>query len=163
MTRVALRWMVAGLVLAAPSCSGLQAPKPTAVPAAAQAVKPSVPPTAPTPKPGKISRLPLEALFQLQQTNAALIYDVRPAFFFNLGHIPGASSWPKSKYAAQLASRETELRAAAAAKRPIVFYCTDLACPDAAAIATRLAARGHSLAILDGGFEAWKTSGLPTE
>jgi rhodanese-related sulfurtransferase len=102
-------------------------------------------------------------MFQLQQTNAALIYDVRPGFFFGLGHIPEANSWPKSKYAAQLASRETELRVAAAAKRPIVLYCTDLACPDSATVASRLAALGHSVAILEGGFEAWKTSGLPTE
>lgn len=159
----AFRWVAVGLVLAALSCSGPQTPKPAPAPAAAQAVPPLPPPPAPTPEPGKITRLPLASLFQLQQTNAALIYDVRPVFFFSLGHIPGASNWPKSKYAAQLAARETELRAAAAAKRPIVLYCTDLACPDAATIASRLAALGYSLAILDGGFEAWKTSGLATE
>lgn len=58
---------------------------------------------------------------------------------------------------------ETEIRAAKAAGKPVVFYCTDAACPDARAMAERLAAKGHDVSILEGGFAMWKEAGLPTE
>ncbi len=117
----------------------------------------------PAPQSGKVTRMPLGTLFQLQQSDGALIYDVRPAFFHRLGHIPGSLNWPKSAFDSQLPSREAEIRAAAAAGKPVVLYCTDLACPDARNVASRLAARGHSVSVLEGGWDAWKTGELPTE
>ena len=55
------------------------------------------------------------------------------------------------------------IRAAKAAGKPVVFYCTDAACPDAQAMAERIAAKGHDVSILEGGFATWKEAGLPTE
>lgn len=100
-------------------------------------------------------------LFALQQSGEVLMYDVRPAFFHSLGHIPGSKNWPKRDYEKQLSLREGEIRAAAAAEHPVVLYCTDLACPDALVVATRLAARGHHIQVLEGGWDAWKAGGLP--
>ncbi|MEI6676533.1 MAG: rhodanese-like domain-containing protein [Verrucomicrobiota bacterium] len=123
---------------------------------------PSTPP-ARTPRPGKITHLQLDAFFPLQQSNAALIYDVRPAFFFRLGHIPGAVNWSINSFASQLTTREEEIRRATHDKRPVILYCTDLACHYSSNAAYRLSALGHSVAILDGGYAAWKAADLPTE
>jgi len=112
---------------------------------------------------GKVTRIALGDLFPLQQSGAVLLYDVRPHFHHGLGHIPGSVNWPKSSYASQLPAREAEMRAATAAGKPIVVYCTDLACPDARNVASQLAARGHSIKVLEGGWEAWKAGQLPTE
>ena len=120
-------------------------------------------PAATAPKPGAIIRMPLDTFFPLQQSNAALIYDVRPAIFFSLGHIPGALSWPKNSFDSRLASHEPEIRLATRAKRPVVLYCTDLACPDSHTVATRLAALGYSVAILEGGYAAWNAGELPSQ
>lgn len=106
--------------------------------------------------PGKVSRMPLGDLYQLVQSNAALVFDVRPAIFYKLGHIPGAINWPKSQLADGLAANEPRIQAANTGNTPVVIYCTDLACPDAVTVATALAARGHSVSVLQGGYEAWK-------
>ncbi|QTN31277.1 rhodanese-like domain-containing protein [Akkermansiaceae bacterium] len=107
-------------------------------------------------QPGSVTRMPLGDLYQLVQSNAALIYDVRPAIYFRMGHIPGAVSWPKSKLAADLPANEARIRSANSANTPVVIYCTDFACPDAVSVANALAARGHRVSVLQGGYEAWK-------
>jgi len=111
--------------------------------------------------PGRVTRIALGDLFALQQSGNVLIYDVRPAFFHSLGNIPGSVNWPTAAYEKQLAIREPEIRAANRAGRPVVLYCADLACPDARNVATWLAERGHSTSVLEGGWDAWKTGGLP--
>lgn len=112
---------------------------------------------------GKVTRIPLGTFFPLQQSGKALIFDVRPSFYYAMGHIPGAVNWPKGRFEDQLAPQEERLRQAVTAGRPVVLYCTDLACPDARTVATRLAERGHSVAVLEGGWEAWKAGELPIE
>ena len=113
---------------------------------------------------GKITSISLTELFALQQADQVLLYDARPRFFYNLGHLPGAISLPKSADCdAQIIQREAEIKAALAAKKTIVIYCTNLACPDARTVATHLAGFGHSSSTLTGGWDAWQESGLPTE
>ena len=163
MSAAAIRWIAAACLPAALSCCG-PTPGASAHPPARPASAAAEPgPSKPAPKPGKITRLPLDRFFALQQNRAALIYDVRPGFSYGKGHIPGAISWPKGQFAAQLAAREAEIRAARAAKLPVVLYCTDLACQDSNKVAGSLAALGHSVFILDGGFASWKTAELPIE
>lgn len=106
--------------------------------------------------PGAVTRMPLGDLYQLVQSNAAIIYDVRPLILYKLGHIPGAISWPQSHLADKLSEHEPRIHAANSASTPVVIYCTDLACPDANTVATALAARGHKISVLQGGYEAWK-------
>lgn len=114
--------------------------------------------TSPPAKPGQVTRMPLGDLYQLVQSNAAVIYDVRPAIFHKMGNIPGSISWPQAAYERDLAKHEPRIRAANAQSTPVVIYCTDLACPDAVHMATRLAQRGHSVSVLQGGYEAWKVA-----
>jgi rhodanese-related sulfurtransferase len=112
---------------------------------------------------GRITRIPLGTLFEIQQSAKVLIFDVRPSFLYQLGHIPGAVNWPRGRFESQLTRHETQIQQAVVSGKPVVLYCTDLACPDAREVATRLAARGHSVAVLEGGWDAWKTGGLPTD
>ncbi|MFM2196968.1 MAG: hypothetical protein RLZZ505_400 [Verrucomicrobiota bacterium] len=108
--------------------------------------------------PGQVSRMPLGDLYQLVQGNAALIYDVRPAIFHKMGNVPGSISWPKASFDRDLALHEPRIRAANAQNTPVVIYCTDLACPDAVTVATKLAERGCDVSVLQGGYEAWKVA-----
>lgn len=119
--------------------------------------KPAEAPAAPT-SPGQVSRMPLGDLFQLVQGNAAVIYDVRPAIFHKMGNIPGSISFPEAAFDRDLAKHEPRIRAANTQNTPVVIYCTDLACPDAVTVATKLAQRGHSVSVLQGGYEAWKVA-----
>lgn len=132
-------------------------------PQPAPPVTPAAVPAPPAVKPGKLSAIDVTALFPRQQAGAVLIFDARPAFVAAFGKIPGAVSWPRGDFDARLSQSEAEIRAAKTAGKPVVIYCTDAACPDARAMAERLAARGHDIAILDGGFAVWKEAGLPTE
>lgn len=112
---------------------------------------------------GKITSISLTDLFALQQTDGALVFDARPGFFYSLGHIPGAISLPKAGCDAEIDKREDEIKAALAAKKTIVVYCTNLTCPDARTVATHLSSFGYPSSTLGGGWESWKESGLPTE
>ena len=121
--------------------------------------KPAEAPAAPT-SPGQVSRMPLGDLYQLVQGKAAVIYDVRPAIFHKMSNIPGSISWPKAAFDRDLAKHEPRIRAANTQNTPVVIYCTDLACPDALTVATKLAQRGYNVSVLQGGFEAWKVAAL---
>lgn len=105
----------------------------------------------------------LEAFFPRQQAGTVLIYDARPTFVSAFGRIPGAISWPRGDFKKLLPQREPEIRRAVAAGKIVVIYCTDLACPDARAVAEQLVERGHDVSILEGGYATWKDNGMPTE
>lgn len=141
-----------GLVV---SCGHKPAPKPVVTP------KPVAKPA--TPRKGRITSMDLSTLFSLQQNDKVLVYDVRPSFVFGFGHIPTAFNWPKHAFDSEIAQREVEMKAAIASDRNIVLYCTDAACPDAAAVAERLSGLGYSVSVLEGGFAAWKDAGMTVE
>jgi len=139
---------------------------PVAAPPAATATPLPVAPKPAAPavvKAGKLTAIDITTLFPRQQAGSVLLYDARPGFIAGFGKIPGAISWPQSDFDARLSRSEAEIRAAKAAGNPVVIYCTDAACPDARAMAGRLAARGHDVSVLEGGFALWKEAGLPTE
>jgi rhodanese-related sulfurtransferase len=120
--------------------------------------KPSEALTATTMTPGTVTRMPIGTLYQLTQSKAALIIDVRPLIFYKMGHIPGAISFPKADFDKSIDKQETQIINAIKNQIPVVLYCTDLACPDAITVATRLSERGHSVSVLQGGYEAWKAA-----
>ncbi|MBK1882152.1 rhodanese-like domain-containing protein [Luteolibacter pohnpeiensis] len=112
---------------------------------------------------GSMTRMPLEQFFQLQQTDGALIYDVRPGFVYAFGHVPGAVSWPKRAFASKLSQFEPAILAANRSGKPVVLYCTDAECPDSRTVAGWLTDRGLDVYVLEGGWAAWKEGDLPTE
>lgn len=112
---------------------------------------------------GKITSISMEELFALQQADQALIYDARPAFFYNLGHLPGAISMPTAHCDELIIKREAEIKAALAAKKTIVIYCTNFACPDARTVAMHFSSFAYPSSTLSGGWDKWKEAGLPTE
>ncbi len=112
---------------------------------------------------GKVTSMSLEEFFPLQESGKVILFDARPGFFYNLGHIPGAISLPKSGMDERLAQRKSEFDAAAKEGKAVVIYCTNLLCPDARAVAMRLADFGYSSSVLSGGWETYKETGLPTE
>lgn len=156
--------LIPGLALAFSACAPQEPRGPTDPKVA------NVKPAEPAPKKpvrmndrGKVSSISLTDLFALQQSGQVLIYDARPGFFYNLGHLPGASSLPKMNCDEQITKREAEIKAALAEKKTIVVYCTNLLCPDARTVANHLAGFGYSSSVLTGGWDSWKESGLPTE
>jgi len=167
MTRPAVTTFSLLPLLAVFSCTGTQREVEDVIPASSPSsglkVSAEADETPVTPGAGRVTRIMLGDLFKLQQENRVLIFDVRPSFLYQLGHIPGAVNWPKSSFNAQLAANEARISAARAAKKPVVIYCVDFACPDARTVATWLSGRGHSAAVLEGGWDAWKTGGLPAE
>ena len=112
---------------------------------------------------GEVTSISLDQAYALQQSGNVLIYDARPSVFYHLGHIASAISMPKSICDDVITAREAEIKTAIAAKKPIVVYCTGLLCPDARTVAMHLASFGYSSSVLEGGWDAWKEGGLPTE
>ncbi len=148
------------------SCAPESDPKPIPPldPAAASSIisnTPANPPTGTAAEikaltPGIATRIPLGDLYALVQKDAALIFDVRPRLIYQLGHIPGAISWPKGRFTTDLPKYEPRIKTAINTNTPIVIYCVDLACPDATLVAGQLALLGYSTSVLQGGYEAWK-------
>ena len=125
--------------------------------------------TEPTSKPlhasrrADISSIRLEEFFALHEAGMVMVFDARPAVFHAMGHIPGAISLPKDGCDKAILARNDEINAALAAGKTLVVYCTGLLCPDARAVAMRLAAYGHPARIFSGGLDAWRDAGMPTE
>jgi rhodanese-related sulfurtransferase len=153
----------AGVVLLA-ACQDQVPPSPVTPPSpAAKPAATPVKPAATAVKAGMLTTIEVTAFFPRQQAGTVLLYDARPGFVAAFGKIPGAISWPRHDFDRRLSQSEAEIRAAKAAGKLVVIYCTDAACPDARAVAEKLVARGHDVAIFDGGFATWKEAGLPTE
>ena len=164
MIRLRTSILPAALALALAACAGPAKTAPTAAPE-----KPAEPAKPKYKKPvrmngrGDLSSISLEQVFGLQQSGKAVIFDARPAFFYNLGHIPGAISLPKSNCDEAIHNREAEIKAALAEGKTLIVYCTSITCPDARAVADHISGFGYPAAIFTGGWDAWKDAGMPTE
>ncbi len=168
-------WILISLVLAAASCAPQPAPS-TSAPAASAPKSPAAtakktPVAATVNRPesrrvngrGKVSSISLTDFFEQQQADKVLLFDARPAFFYKLGHIPGAISLPKNDRDARIAQYDADIQTALADGKTIVIYCTNLLCPDARTVAIRLADSGYPSSTLTGGWDSYKETGLPTE
>lgn len=112
---------------------------------------------------GKVGSVSLTEGFTRQQAEDSLFIDARPEYLYRLGHIPGAISLPRVLGDEAIEAHEPELKAALAAKKTFIVYCTGFLCSDARTVANHLASFGYSSSILEGGWDAWKASDLPTE
>ena len=157
------------LALALASCAGSAGLAP-----ASGSTRQSPGTTPPPPKPeyqkpvrmngrGTLASISLGDFFALQQADKALIYDARPAFFYHLGHVPGAVNLTKSRCDDQILAKEAEIKAALAKGKTIVVYCTGLTCPDARSVAIHISGFGYPVKIFSGGWHAWKDAEMPVE
>jgi hypothetical protein len=112
-------WLLAVSICALSCTESPEKPIPPLNPSLAEE-EPAEPPVAPT-KPGQVTRMPLGDLYQLVQRNAAVTYDVRPTFYYSIGHVPGAISWPKAAFERDLAKHEPRIRVANAGNTPVVI------------------------------------------
>lgn len=113
---------------------------------------------------GKLTTVSLEQFFTMQQAGTAMIFDARPAFFYSLGHVPGAIHLPRSKNCDEaIHSRESEIKEALAAGKTLVVYCSGPGCPDARTVAMHISGFGYPVAVFSGGWDAWKEAGMTTE
>lgn len=148
-----------------PSSNPLPAPAaPTGVPAdTRQAAEPAFKKKPRMNGRGEVNSISLEQFFELHQSGKALVFDARPGFFYNLGHIPGAVHLPKGNCDEEIHKREAEIKAALASGKTLVVYCTSLTCPDARTVARHLSGFGYPASIFSGGWDAWKEAGMPVE
>ena len=107
---------------------------------------------------GTVSAISFGDFFALQQSGKTLVYDARQAFFYHLGHIPGAINLPPKHCAPAITTRQSEIKAALAAGKTIIVYCSSSTCPDARSVATQLSACGYPARIFPGGWEEWRTA-----
>jgi 3-mercaptopyruvate sulfurtransferase SseA len=112
---------------------------------------------------GKMSSVSLSEFFALQQSGKAMIFDARPAFFYHLGHVPGAINLTKSNCDEDLSKREPAIKAALAEGKSIIVYCSSFTCPDARAVAIHISGFGYPANIFSGGWDEWKTADMPSE
>jgi rhodanese-related sulfurtransferase len=82
-----------------------------------------------------------------------LILDVRPDYFYNMGHIPGAVNLERGEFGALYPSLKERV---ANAKR-VVVYCSDSGCKDSKAVARLLREAGHKyVSLYPGGWKEWE-------
>ena len=112
---------------------------------------------------GKVSSISLGDFFALQQSGKAVIFDARPAFFYSLGHIPGAINLPKTHCDKAIATREPAIQAALAQGKTLIVYCSSITCPDARSVAMHLSGFGYPAKIFAGGWDEWRSANIPGE
>ena len=112
---------------------------------------------------GVVSSISLDDFFALQQSGKALVFDARTAFFYHLGHIPGAINLPKNRCDEAIAARESEIKTALAAGKTIIVYCSGITCPDARTVAIHISGFGFPASTFSGGWEAWRQADMPGE
>ena len=151
---------VVALTLLLVSCSGItheEVLPPGTLPGEVE--EPAPPREEPRAK-GTIRQVDIGSLFQLREEGRVFLVDVRPAFFFSLGHIPGSISLPLKKFDAQFPAIRSQFEAALGAGRVIVLYCTNEKCPDGLIAAGKLSKLGYSISVYKGGWKEWQDAGL---
>jgi rhodanese-related sulfurtransferase len=101
--------------------------------------------------------LSAEEAARYQDDPAALFLDVRPRAEYTRAHVHGAVEFP----ADDMAAAYDEIRDFLGPEVKLIAY-GDETLP-AVRAAEFLKARGHTAWVLEGGFEAWRKSRLPTE
>ncbi len=109
---------------------------------------------------GMIRRIHIGTLYQLREEGRVLLIDVRPAFFFKLGHISGALSLPLKIFDAGFSDIRPQIDAARDAGNLVVLYCANEQCPDSLSTARKLSALGYSSVVYSGGWKEWKDAGF---
>lgn len=155
--------MPASAMLAVAGCSAPESGSPAPPVAAVEPAPPARPPPAvpePARSPGTIRTVDVNTLLGMIETGNLLLIDVRPAFYYGLGHIAGAINLPGRQFDDWFPGERGRLESAVKEGRPIVLYCMDPQCPDAKLVAGWLAERGLTVQVYPGGWEEWKAAGI---
>ena len=96
---------------------------------------------------------PVELERMMKEGNVNIV-DVRAADDYAKGHIPGAVSLPKDRWATLQGLRKDRVN---------VLYCYSLVCHLAATGAVQFAAQGYPVMELDGGWRWWSEDGFDVE
>ena len=160
-TRTWLHVPVVALAALFVSCSGITHEEDILPPGTlpGEVEEPALPREEPRAK-GTIRQVDIGSLFQLREEGRVFLVDVRPTFFFSLGHIPGAISLPLKKFDAQFPAVRPQFEAALGDGRVVVLYCTNEKCPDGLIAAGKLSKLGYSISVYKGGWKEWQDAGL---
>ena len=107
--------------------------------------------------PGDEEIKPAEA--KKRQDKGALFLDVRPALNYEIGHIPGALSYPLEKFDEMFPAMEPRLRDS----MDIVVYCAGFGCDASHMVARKLKEKRIPAVVLQEGWPAWTDAGYPTK
>jgi len=102
----------------------------------------------------------LEKASEVVRGGQVLVLDARSLAEFDLGHLPGAISFPF----ATRAEAFYELAPLLQGDQPMLVYCSGKTCDDALQLALFLQEQGsQKIHLFADGFQAWREAGLPTE
>lgn len=102
----------------------------------------------------------LEQAREMVANGSALVLDARAGVEFDLGHLPGAVSFPN----ATRSDAFYELAGLLQGDQPLLVYCWSKSCDDALELALFLRAQGSkNVHLFAGGFNAWRDAGFPVE
>lgn len=109
----------------------------------------------------EIRIIQIDELRKLLDQDRALLLDVRPQIFYQLGHIPIAQSFPKESFEQAYGAKKTKIVAVIDQGKLIIVYCSGEHCADASTVASKLAELGYgNLGIFEAGWDAWENAGL---
>ena len=95
---------------------------------------------------------PLELFEMIRNDEHINVIDVREAFDFAAGHIPGAMNLPMSAWSTTFGLTQDGVN---------IIYCHSETCHLAANASRYFAERGFPVVELEGGFEQWQRHNLP--
>jgi 3-mercaptopyruvate sulfurtransferase SseA len=166
MTPACIKWLLPATAFAIAACADhadeATAAKPIAPPTQAETESEYKKPVRMHDR-GKVSSISLEDFFVLHESGQAMVIDARPAIFHQFGRIPGAINIPPKNCDTAIFKREDEIKAAIAAGKTIVVYCSGFMCPDARTVAMHISGFGYPASVFSGGWDAWKEAGMAVE
>ncbi len=97
---------------------------------------------------------------QMIEAGKIVVVDVRQTDVYNLGHLPGALSFPLSEFD-QVIDR---FRSRVKAEDPVLVYCSGVTCHDSHSFGSRLVEMGFSqVYVYAGGLSEWEEMGFEVE
>ena len=101
-----------------------------------------------------------ETVKTVVEKNQRLILDVRPIEFYELGHLPGALSFPPETFETDI----RQLKEIADLNKAILVYCSGFDCSAAHNFAEKLQKLNYTdVKVYSGGFEQWQEMGYEIE
>lgn len=96
-------------------------------------------------------------LRRMIENQEILLIDARPESVFDQGHLPGAVNYPFYSIDDTLDTVTSQI----SGDRPVVVYCSGVACQDSHGLAKRLMATGiKNIQVYAGGFDEWQEMGF---